>query len=261
MLEAGFLGQNRIEGRQIWDAPHYEENARFVSDLAEDALCLLAAQSHERILDLGCGDGVLSARIAQQCHQLVGVDTAPSFVDAARTRNIDAYLMDVMALDFVAEFDAVFSNAVLHWIPDINAALTGVRRALRNNGRFVGEFGGHGNVAAIRVALAAVLAQHNIDATPLNPWYFPTSQAFAEQLSMAGFSVQSIALIPRPTLLPTGMQRWLEGFASVFFVGLAPDLVTEIKTQILSLLKPILCDDQGQWYADYVRLRFAAKCA
>ena len=193
-----------------WDAGRYATNARFVAELAAPVVELLAPRPGERILDLGCGDGALSEQLAALGSEVVGVDSGPAMVEAARARGLDARLMDGQALSFEAEFDAVFSNAALHWMRAPDAVIAGVRRALRPGGRFVGEFGGHGNVAAITVALVAVLAARGADGSGAIPWYFPTADAYAGKLKCHGLLVERIELIPRPTRLPTDMAGWLE---------------------------------------------------
>ena len=123
--------------RQQWSADTYDTHARFVSDLAAGVVEWLAPVKGERILDLGCGDGVLTAELAAAGASVVGVDTSAEFIAAARARGVDARLMDGQALSFRPEFDGVFSNAALHWMPDAAAVLRGVARALVPGGRFV----------------------------------------------------------------------------------------------------------------------------
>src|SRR6185437_14068429 len=151
-------------GSQTWSAEQYARNGRFVADLAGGALGLLNAKPGERILDLGCGDGALTTRIAATGAEVTGVDSSPGMIVAAQARGIEARLLNAEALGFNHEFDAVFSNAALHWVRDQDAVLASVRRALKTNGRFVAEMGGHGNIAAIQVALSAVFAMHGIEA-------------------------------------------------------------------------------------------------
>jgi hypothetical protein len=139
--------------------------------------------------------------------------------------------------------------------------LSGVRRALKPGGRFVGEFGGHGNVAAISVALVAVLAWRGVDGHAAFPWYFPSAEAYAAKLEAHGFAVDRIELIPRPTPLPTDMAGWLDTFAESFFGRLPADQRGAARDEVLALLAPYLRDEQGRWTADYVRLRFAARVA
>lgn len=163
---------------QIWNAEDYARNARFVSDLGQPVFELLAPKAGERILDLGCGDGALTEKLALAGANVVGVDLSSDFVAAAAARGLDARLVDAQQLPFRNEFDAVFSNAVLHWMRDIDAVLAGVRRSLRSGGRFVGEFGGHGCVAAVCTALRAVMIRHGHKA--VSPWYFPTVEDFGK---------------------------------------------------------------------------------
>lgn len=248
------------EARQIWEAARYATNARFVADLGASVVELLAPTAGERILDLGCGDGALTETLVGLGCRVVGVDAGPDMVEAARARGLDARLGDGQALPDLGEsdFDAVFSNAALHWMPDPDAVIRGVRRVLRPGGRFVGEFGGHGNVAAILVALLAALEAQGVDGRPEIPWYFPTTDAYRERLEHHGFVVQSIELIPRPTPLPTDMSGWLSTFAEGFFRALPEAKRGPARHHVIALLEPCLRDDRGRWTADYVRLRFKA---
>ncbi|HLT01465.1 MAG TPA: methyltransferase domain-containing protein [Geminicoccaceae bacterium] len=244
--------------RQNWRADQYATHARYVAELGAPLIDLLAPRPGERILDLGCGDGALTERLAALGCSVLGVDSAPEMVAAARRRGLDAYVGDGEDLRFAAEFDAVFSNAALHWMRDADAVLRGVRRALKPGGRFVGEFGGHGNVAAITVALVAVLDRRGLDGRAAIPWYFPSAEAYAARLENHGFAVDRIELIPRPTPLPTDMAGWLETFAGSIFGRLPEEQRGAARDEVLELLRPCLCDEQGRWTADYVRLRFAA---
>src|SRR5262245_15350099 len=145
---------------QTWSPDRYVKNAAFVPALGASILERLAPQPGERILDLGCGDGTLTVKLVERGAEVIGVDASPEMLAAARDRGLDARLMDVRQLTFDAEFDAVFSNAVLHWIPEAEAAVKGIVRALKPGGRFVADLGGHMNVAAIATAIRAVVARH-----------------------------------------------------------------------------------------------------
>ncbi len=246
---------------QTWKADRYERNARFVSDLGAPVLALLNLKPGERILDLGCGDGALTEKIIAAGASVVGVDASQDMVDAAHRRGIDARVGSGHALSFAREFDAVFSNAALHWMRDPDAVIAGVARALKPGGRFVGEMGGHACVAAIRVALVAVLARRNIDGAALSPWYFPTVDDYRARLERGGFAVDYIELIPRPTPLPTDMAGWLDTFCENFFRSLSAADRTAALSETIDLLRPVLCDERGRWTADYTRLRFAAHLA
>jgi trans-aconitate methyltransferase len=246
---------------QEWIAARYAQNARFVSDLGQPVLELLDPQPGERILDLGCGDGALTEKLLSVGIEVVGVDGSADMVEAARERGIDARVIDAYQLQFESEFDAVFSNAALHWMKsDPDVVIQGVRRALKPGGRFVAEMGGHGCVAAIVVALCATLEKRGIagPATPI-PWYFPTATDYRSRLERARFHVDSIALIPRPTPLPTGMRGWLETFGIPFTSAIPTAERGTFLDEVTERLRPVLCDEQGRWTADYMRLRFLAK--
>lgn len=246
---------------QTWDPQQYQTTAAFVPALGAPVLSLLDPQPGERILDLGCGDGVLTAELVAAGAEVVGVDRSPEMVAAAVARGLDARVIDATALTFAEEFDAVFSNAALHWVPDADAVLAGVARSLRPGGRFVAELGGHGNVAALGTALSAVLGRRGIDTSAVSPWYFPTVEAYAERLAAAGFAVDRISLIPRPTPLPGDLADWFATFGRVFLEALPADERAGASAEAVELLRPWLCDDHGRWTADYVRLRVAAHLA
>lgn len=250
-----------IKEAQSWSAEGYARNARFVADLGQPVLELLAPKPGERILDLGCGDGALTAKLVQAGATVVGADSSAELVAAARALGLDARIADGQALSFAAEFDAVFSNAALHWMRRPDAVIAGVGRALKPGGRFVGEFGGHGNVAAIVTALVAALNARGLDGASRVPWFFPTPAEYAAKLEARGFRVDSIGLVPRPTPLPTGMRGWLDTFANPLLDGIGGAARAEILDEVEALLAPSLRDQSGNWSADYVRLRFAATLA
>ncbi len=244
---------------QTWDPERYERHARFVSELGAPVVELLAPQPGERILDLGCGDGVLTAKLVAMGCEVVGVDGSAEQIAAARQRGLDARVIDGQRLDFDTEFDAVFSNAALHWMKRADDVIAGVWRALRPGGRFVGECGGHGCVAQIKGALVAALERRGIDGEAANPWYFPTDAEYRGRLEAHGFRVDSIRLIPRPTPLPGDITGWLQTFAESFTAVLAEKERPGFLAEVQEMLRPKLCDPEGRWTADYVRLRFSAR--
>jgi SAM-dependent methyltransferase len=244
---------------QTWDPERYARNARFVSDLGAPVVELLAPRAGERILDLGCGDGVLTAKLASMGCAVIGVDASAAQVDAARKLGVDARVMDGELLSFDTEFAAVFSNAALHWMRNPDMVIAGVRRALRPDGRFVGEVGGHGCVAKIRKALVDALHRRGINGEAASPWFFPTVEDYSRRLTNGGFALTYIALIPRPTRLPGDVTGWLETFAESFTAPLLPAERSAYIAEVQEALRPELCDAEGQWTADYTRLRFSAK--
>lgn len=243
---------------QTWDPKTYAKNARFVSDLGSPAVELLSPQPGERILDLGCGDGVLTKKIADFGCKVVAVDSSAPQVEAAKRVGLEAYVMYGEELPFQEEFDAVFSNAVLHWIKQADAMIEGVYRSLRRGGRFVAECGGYGCVDKIRTALVQALRRRGFDGESRVPWYFPTPGEYATRLERAGFRVNSIALIPRPTPLPGDIIEYLETFGHSFLAPLSGRARDEYLQEVSAVLEPQLVDPEGVWVADYVRLRFSA---
>jgi trans-aconitate methyltransferase len=247
-----------METPQTWDPDRYEKNARFVSDLGAPVVDLLALKSGERVLDLGCGDGVLTAKLAAAGARIVGVDSSESLIAAARKLGLDARVMSGEALTFVAEFDAVFSNAALHWMKRADMVIAGVHRALSDGGRFVGEFGGYRCVDKIKTALVEALDRRGLDGKVAVPWYFPDVPEYRSKLEGGGFRVDSIVLVDRPTPLPGDVTGWLETFAESFTtripVSERPAFLEEVRRD----LEPKLRRPDGVWVADYTRLRFSA---
>jgi trans-aconitate methyltransferase len=243
---------------QKWDPSQYARNARFVSELGQPVVDLLAPQPGERILDLGCGDGALTVHFRELGCDVVAVDASPEQVAATQALGIEASVVDARALPFDREFDAVFSNAVLHWVHPPESAIDGVWRALKSGGRFVAEMGGDRCVEKIRRALIGALNRRGIDGSARDPWYFPTPEAYGALLRARGFVVTRIELIPRPTPLPGPLVPWLETFGQSFTAALTESERPAYLEEVQEVLRPELCDAEGLWTADYTRLRFAA---
>jgi trans-aconitate methyltransferase len=203
----------------------------------------------------------LTRRIAESGAHVLGVDASPEMVAAARERGIEAENASAEALPFRNEtFDAVFSNAVLHWVRNQDAMIQQVHRVLKSGGRFVVEMGGHGNVAAIHVALTGILDRHGFGDRERGVNYYPSARSYSERLQHHGFRVEQMALIPRPTKLgESGMEGWLRTFRRGVLEGLPDDVREDVVRETVDLLAPALRDEAGNWIADYVRLRFVAR--
>jgi trans-aconitate methyltransferase len=243
-----------------WNASDYAQNAGFVPALGNAALELLAPKPGEAILDLGCGDGVLTKRIVDAGAEVLGVDPSDAMLEAARSLGLSVEKADGQKLPFEARFDAVFSNAALHWMPDQAAVAAGVFRALKPGGRYVGECGGFMNIAAIRTAIRAVLKARGYRPESGGGQTYQTAQAFTVLHAAAGFTAIEARIIPRPTPLPTGIRGWLKTFRAGFLdeAGVPDEAREAVIDEIEALLAPVLCDAEGNWTADYVRLRWQA---
>jgi trans-aconitate methyltransferase len=243
---------------QTWNTESYAQHARFVTDLGAPVLELLAPKRGEHILDVGCGDGVLTKKIADMGCHVVGLDSSADFIASARSLGLEVVEKSAYDLDFGPRFDAVFSNAALHWMKDADRAIGNIARALRPRGRFVAEMGGHNCVKTLLTALIEELNRRGYDGQSANPWYFPTLEDYGARLTAAGFEVRSIALIPRPTPLPGDVMGWLKTFGGSFTSVLPKEEHAAYLECVRARIRPELCDARGNWTADYVRLRFAA---
>lgn len=243
---------------QNWNVQNYQENADFVPRLGTPVVELLAPQNQEKILDLGCGDGKLTLEIQNYACQVVGVDSSSAMVSAAQKLGLDTRVLSGDSLNFSEEFDAVFSNAALHWMLNKQQVVQGVYQALKPQGRFVGEFGGEGNIKHLVAVMSAIFQDFPELGKFNNPWYFPSVEEYTKLLTAEGFTVEYIELIPRPTPLKNGIIEWLKIFAN----GITSHLNREQQELFLKeaekRLYPLLYSESQGWVADYVRLRFRA---
>jgi SAM-dependent methyltransferase len=250
-----------------WSASDYASNAAFVPALGSAALDMLAPQSGEFIVDLGCGDGVLTRKIMEAGARVIGLDASPEMVEAARSRGVDAFVADAQALDLegqaarFGQFDAAFSNAALHWMLDPDAVATGVFSVLKPGGRFVGEMGGQGNLYALRTGIRAELTARGYRLPDEDPQWYPRVEEFQRLYSCAGFTDIRAHLIPRPTPLPTGVAGWVKTFRRGWLevAGVAEADRDDVAVAVEARLQPHLQQADGSWTADYVRLRFSMR--
>lgn len=263
-MDSNQASNSPTKSQNQWDAELYDSKHFFVSNFGTNLVELLSPQPDEYILDLGCGTGHLTEKIASFGAQVLGIDSAENMLIQARNHypNLKFELADATNLQFLEEFDAVFSNAVLHWIKQPQKVITGIYRALKPGGRFVAEFGGKGNVQKIVTAIYHVMdtAGYSLELSE-NPWYFPSIGEYGTLLEKQGFELTFASLFERPTVLDDsekGMQNWIKMFGNNFLAVL-PDaqqnaILAEIEKQLrLDLYK------NGTWFADYKRIRVIAK--
>ena len=242
---------------QHWEKEKYEKNARFVSDYGKELIEWLNPKKDEYILDLGCGDGVLTKEISKYGCKVLGLDGSQKFVEATRKLGVDAIQGDAQNMNFENKFDAIFSNAALHWMTNPDKVLEGVSKALKKGGRFVVEMGCKGNVEKIENAMFEVARRHNFKAVKC--WFFPTEKEETELLNKYGLKVKRMISFSRPTLLPTGIKGWLQTFSAPAFVNIPKEMHEKLIDEIAEKVeKELEKNENGQILADYVRLRFEA---
>lgn len=246
-----------------WNATLYEDRHGFVWQYGADLVDLLAPQPGERILDLGCGTGQLTEQIARSQAKVWGIDSSETMIAKAKANypHLEFAVADARNFHFDRPFDAVFSNAVLHWVPEADRAIACIRQSLEVGGRFVAEFGGKGNVGSIERLLVEVLEEMGYaDAAAFNPWYFPSIGEYAAKLEKQGLEVIYAALFDRSTPLEggdLGLQNWLEMFASGFLSQVSEADRSHLIRSVEDRLRPTLYRN-NTWFADYRRIRIAA---
>lgn len=247
-----------------WNADLYDRQHHFVSDFGQDLVSLLAPRQGEKILDAGCGTGTLAHQIAGQGAAVYGIDLSPNMIEKARAAypEITFQVADVTDFDLNETFDAVFSNATLHWVRPPEAALLCIHRHLVPGGRFVLEMGGHRNVAHIIQAIKEALKDSGFTTQAERPdsWYFPSVAQYTMLLEQQGFEVELVHYFQRPTRLNglDAMAKWIEMFGLYLFDGIDSPAVEQVIAEAVEKLRPTHFKD-GQWWADYRRLRIKAK--
>ena len=249
-----------MTAKSTWDAELYEAKHGFVWQLGQGVLDVLDPQPGERILDIGCGTGQLTQQIADRGAQVIGLDASPEMIGQARQNypHLKFVLENVTEMDFSDEFDAIFSNAALHWVLDAESAAGAMAGALRKHGRLVAEFGGHGNIREIVNAIESVILRY-MGTAPASLSYFPSIGEYASLLEARGLEVRFASLFDRPTPLegPQGMENWIRQFKWYYFKALPVTQQRQALTEVIDELRPRLYRDDG-WIADYRRLRVVA---
>jgi SAM-dependent methyltransferase len=244
-----------------WNAEQYEAGYSFVWEYGRDLLKLLAPQPGERILDVGGGTAQLTTQIAAAGADVAGIDASPAMIDQARRNapGIRFEVQDVCALPYREEFDAVFSNAVLHWVTRAEEAAAAMARALKPGGRLVLEMGGHGNVRQLLAASDRALRDLGVaDPERYHPWYYPSIAAYSGILERCGLEVGFAALFDRPTPLERGLSAWFEMFGGKLIEPLAPERHPDYHRLVEQYVPDKLRTESG-WVADYRRLRIIAR--
>lgn len=239
-------------------ASQYVENAAFVAELGSGVLSLLAPKPDECILDLGCGDGALSEKIASTGASVLAVDYNQDMVNKARERGLTAEVCDAGRIGYNDQFNAVFSNAALHWMTDYSSVIKGVRKALKAGGRFVAEFGEHDNLMNIRDVLKQVHDGNELFGEYREPCFNPTLAFYKAALEGGGFKLIQIERFERPTPLGEGAIEWFKMYTSGLIKDFDQETLDLYISKTMELLRKNHAFDGDSWTADFVRLRFFA---
>lgn len=246
-----------------WNAALYDDKHSFVFKYGEDLVDLLAPKAGERILDIGCGTGYLTNVIASFGATVIGIDNSLEMITKAKA----AYPQQEFKVQpgeefhFDEHFDAIFSNAALHWMLEKEKVIDCMYRNLKRTGRIVLEMGGKHNVEKIITALQHSLNKrgYTTNAT-MKLWYFPSESEYTALLKKRGFKVTYASHFCRETKLvdaENGIKDWVKMFGSAFLKGIDEPVVNDILNEVQDTLHPLLFRD-NDWYADYKRLRIIA---
>ncbi len=246
---------------KMWDVNLYEQKHAFVYEYGKGLIPLLQPQSGELILDLGCGTGHLTHSIAESGAHVIGIDSSASMIETAQSTypQLEFHVTDARDFSFASPFDAIFSNATLHWIMEAEQVARCIAASLKSGGKFVAEFGGRGNVATIRVAVQQSfqeLMHRDVDFG----WYFPSIGEYTSLLEKHDLNVRSALLFDRPTPLEDGemgLRNWIQMFGERVFFDVPDDMKQQILTRTEEKTRDRLFNN-GQWIADYTRLRIVA---
>ncbi|RBQ26253.1 class I SAM-dependent methyltransferase [Arcobacter sp. CECT 9188] len=241
-----------------WNPDKYKQSASFVSNLAIHLVDILNSNKNEIVLDLGCGDGTLAKEIEKSGTKVVGIDLSENMVKKAKENGIEAYVMSATNLDFSDNyFDKVFSNAVLHWVKNLDKNAKEINRVLKRNGKFVAEFGGYGNIKSLCDAMETVFFENKDFGIFENPWNFISDKEYKIILEKNGFKVESIELINRPTKI-NHIKEWLDVFANGITKNLTIFQKEIFYDEVTKILENKIYNKENGWIADYVRLRVVA---
>lgn len=245
--------------KDTWDAFLYDSKHSFISNLGTRLIELLAPIKGEKILDLGCGTGDLANTLYNDGVNIIGVDKSANMIEQAIRKypQIEFRVQDAITLDYKDEFDAVFSNATLHWVQPANLALQGIYKSLKQGGRFIAEFGGKGNVEMItNEIIYQIRNSGSAFSQEQFPWYFPSIAEYSTLMEATGFRLTFAQHFDRPTKLEgsNGLKNWINMFGSQFFDGIPEHVKSQIINNVDINLRDCLYKDSN-WFADYKRIR------
>ena len=258
------MTENGAASAQSWDATLYDQSFGFIADFGAGLVDLLTPAAGERIVDLGCGIGQLTADIAARGAEVVGIDADPEMIALAREKHPELEFICAPGEDFSLPepADAVFSNAALHWMKRPEPVIASAKRALKPGGRFVAEMGAYRNVVTITDALYQALEEQSVPRAAVEfPWYFPRTSAYVALLEAGGFDVTHLTYFARPTPLdncPNGLSDWIRMFSGNFLAAAPAGGEARVVARTEELCRERLCPD-GRWLTDYTRLRFRAQ--
>jgi trans-aconitate methyltransferase len=245
-----------------WNANLYDDKHSFVWKMAAGVLELLAPKPNEKILDVGCGTGHLTTQIAEAGADVLGIDRSTDMIRQAKEKypSLRFEVMDATQINVPETYDAVFSNATLHWIKEPERVITGIAKALRPGGRFVAEFGGKGNTAGFLDAVQKSWAKLQLASAAPQPWYYPSIAEYSALLEKHGFEVTYAILFDRPTPLEDGgcgLRNWFDMFGASFLQNLSKAQKSALRDEIEDQARPKLFHSD-KWVMDYRRLRVVA---
>lgn len=268
MAQTSVQNNNDIPGGKfpegaVWNPDLYNDKHSFVFKFGEDLVALLNPQRGERILDLGCGTGYLTSVVANTGAEVVGIDNSIEMIANAKATypQLDFQLQSASDFSFDHRFEAIFSNAVLHWVHEKEECIDCMYKNLKKPGRIVLEMGGKDNVDKILKALQKSLIKNGFtENASRSLWYFPSIGEYTGLLEKRGFKVTFAVHYERETKLnddENGIKEWIKMFGSAFLKGIDNDVVETILEEVQQSLKPVLYKND-HWYADYKRLRVIA---
>ncbi len=244
--------------KEYWDEKNYTENFKFVHEYGEKLLDLLTVPAGSAVVDLGCGNGALTQKLAEK-YRVTGIDRSPEMLARARALYPDIDFICADACDFSLErkADAVFSNAVFHWIENQDKLIKNIASNLREGGELVFEFGGKGCADTVHQALYKAFDKYGYEY--MLDFYFRSVGEFAPLLEKYGLKVVYAKLYDRPTAQngAGGLQNWIKMFVTTAFNGVAESDKDKIIDEAAKICRPYLFRN-GTWYVDYVRLLMKA---